>query len=41
MKYSSASATSSSLRAMSSSGFLPVTSKTSSAVCLMIVARGS
>ena len=26
---------------MSSSGFLPVTSNTSSAVCLMIFARGS
>ena len=41
MKYWSDSATSSSFSAMSSSGFLPVTSKTSSAVRLMILARGS
>ena len=41
MKYSSVSAISSSLSAMSSSGFFPVTAKTSSAVRLMILARGS
>jgi hypothetical protein len=41
VKYSSLSAISSSFSAMSRSGFLPVTAKTSSAVRLMILALGS
>ena len=41
MKYSSERAMRSSSRAMSRSGLRPVTSKTSSAVRLMMLARGS
>ena len=41
MKYSSSSAIFSSSVAISSSGFLPVTSNTSSTAVLMILARGS